>query len=81
MSLITLKYIKVQEVCQLLSKRKKIMRIDELEEMQQECAYWSTVRDIVDLFDKYGMDNVLVDVGNLKISMERDKVEALEEEF
>lgn len=81
MSLITLKYIKVQEVCQLLSKRKKIMRIDELEEMQQECAYWSTVRDIVDLFDKYGMDNVLVDVGNLKISMERDKVEALEDEF
>lgn len=71
----------MQEVCQLLSKRKKIMRIDELEELQQECAYWSTVRDIVDLFDKYGMDNVLVDVGNLKISMERDKVEALEKEF
>jgi len=35
----------------------------------------------VDIFDKYGMDNVLADVGNMKIQREEAKSNKLEEDI
>ena len=46
---------------------------DELMQLIEESWYWSTINDIVDIFDKYGMDNVLADVGNMKIQREEAK--------
>ena len=53
---------------------------DELMQMIEESWYWSTINDIVDIFDKYGMDNVLADVGNMKIQREESKIKPLEED-
>jgi Golgi nucleoside diphosphatase len=53
---------------------------DELMELIEESWYWSTINDIVDIFDKYGMDNVLADVGNMKIQREESKIKPLEED-
>jgi len=47
----------------------------------EESWYWSTINDIVDIFDKYGMDNVLADVGNMKIQREEAKGNKLEEDI
>jgi Golgi nucleoside diphosphatase len=46
---------------------------EELMQLIEESWYWSTINDIVDMFDKYGMDNVLADVGNMKIQREEAK--------
>ena len=46
---------------------------EELMQLIEESWYWSTINDIVDIFDKYGMDNVLADVGNMKIQREEAK--------
>ena len=54
---------------------------DELMQLIEESWYWSTINDIVDLFDKYGMDNVLADVGNMKIQREEAKGNKLEEDI
>jgi len=54
---------------------------DELMQMIEESWYWSTINDIVDIFDKYGMDNVLADVGNMKIQREEAKTNKLEEDL
>ena len=53
---------------------------EELMQLIEESWYWSTINDIVDLFDKYGMDNVLADVGNMKIQREESKIKPLEED-
>lgn len=53
---------------------------DELMQLIEESWYWSTINDIVDMFDKYGMDNVLADVGNMKIQREESKIKPLEED-
>jgi Golgi nucleoside diphosphatase len=47
---------------------------EELMQLIEESWYWSTINDIVDIFDKYGMDNVLADVGNMKIQREESKI-------
>lgn len=54
---------------------------EELMQLIEESWYWSTINDIVDLFDKYGMDNVLADVGNMKIQREESKIKPLEEDI
>jgi Golgi nucleoside diphosphatase len=54
---------------------------DELMQLIEESWYWSTINDIVDIFDKYGMDNVLADVGNMKIQREEAKTNKLEEDI
>jgi len=54
---------------------------DELMQLIEESWYWSTINDIVDMFDKYGMDNVLADVGNMKIQREEAKSNKLEEDL
>jgi Golgi nucleoside diphosphatase len=54
---------------------------DELMQLIEESWYWSTINDIVDIFDKYGMDNVLADVGNMKIQREEAKINKLEEDL
>jgi Golgi nucleoside diphosphatase len=54
---------------------------DELMQLIEESWYWSTINDIVDIFDKYGMDNVLADVGNMKIQREEAKGNKLEEDL
>jgi Golgi nucleoside diphosphatase len=54
---------------------------DELMQLIEESWYWSTINDIVDIFDKYGMDNVLADVGNMKIQREESKINKLEEDL
>lgn len=54
---------------------------DELMQLIEESWYWSTINDIVDMFDKYGMDNVLADVGNMKIQREEAKSNKLEEDI
>ena len=54
---------------------------DELMQLIEESWYWSTINDIVDIFDKYGMDNVLADVGNMKIQREEAKSYKLEEDI
>lgn len=54
---------------------------EELMQLIEESWYWSTINDIVDLFDKYGMDNVLADVGNMKIQREEAKSSKLEEDI
>jgi Golgi nucleoside diphosphatase len=54
---------------------------DELMQLIEESWYWSTINDIVDMFDKYGMDNVLADVGNMKIQREEAKINKLEEDL
>ena len=54
---------------------------DELMQLIEESWYWSTINDIVDMFDKYGMDNVLADVGNMKIQREEAKGNKLEEDI
>jgi len=54
---------------------------DELMQLIEESWYWSTINDIVDIFDKYGMDNVLADVGNMKIQREEAKTSKLEEDL
>ena len=54
---------------------------EELMQLIEESWYWSTINDIVDLFDKYGMDNVLADVGNMKIQREEAKSNKLEEDI
>jgi Golgi nucleoside diphosphatase len=54
---------------------------DELMQLIEESWYWSTINDIVDIFDKYGMDNVLADVGNMKIQREEAKIKKLEEDI
>ena len=54
---------------------------DELMQLIEESWYWSTINDIVDIFDKYGMDNVLADVGNMKIQREEAKSNKLEEDI
>jgi len=54
---------------------------DELMQLIEESWYWSTINDIVDMFDKYGMDNVLADVGNMKIQREEAKINKLEEDI
>jgi Golgi nucleoside diphosphatase len=54
---------------------------DELMQLIEESWYWSTINDIVDIFDKYGMDNVLADVGNMKIQREEAKTNKLEEDL
>lgn len=54
---------------------------DELMQLIEESWYWSTINDIVDIFDKYGMDNVLADVGNMKIQKEEAKGNKLEEDL
>jgi Golgi nucleoside diphosphatase len=54
---------------------------DELMQLIEESWYWSTINDIVDIFDKYGMDNVLTDVGNMKIQREEAKSNKLEEDI
>lgn len=54
---------------------------DELMQLIEESWYWSTINDIVDIFDKYGMDNVLADVGNMKIQREEAKSSKLEEDI
>lgn len=53
---------------------------DELMQLIEESWYWSTINDIVDMFDKYGMDNVLADVGNMKIQREESMIKPLEED-
>lgn len=53
---------------------------NELMQLIEESWYWSTINDIVDIFDKYGMDNVLIDVGNMKIQREESKIKPLEED-
>ena len=53
---------------------------EELMQLIEESWYWSTIKDIVDIFDKYGMDNVLTDVGNMKIQREESKIKPLEED-
>ena len=53
---------------------------DELMQLIEGSWYWSTINDIVDMFDKYGMDNVLADVGNMKIQREESKIKPLEED-
>ena len=53
---------------------------EELMQLIEESWYWSTINDIVDLFDKYGMDTVLADVGNMKIQREESKIKPLEED-
>ena len=53
---------------------------EELMQLIEESWYWSTINDIVDMFDKYGMDNVLADVGNMKIQREESKIKPLEED-
>ena len=53
---------------------------DEVMQLIEESWYWSTINDIVDMFDKYGMDNVLADVGNMKIQREESKIKPLEED-
>jgi len=54
---------------------------DELMQLIEESWYWSTINDIVDIFDKYGMDNVLADVGNMKIQREEARSNKLEEDI
>lgn len=54
---------------------------EELMQLIEESWYWSTINDIVDIFDKYGMDNVLADVGNMKIQREEAKSNKLEEDI
>jgi Golgi nucleoside diphosphatase len=54
---------------------------DELMQLIEESWYWSTINDIVDMFDKYGMDNVLADVGNMKIQRDEAKINKLEEDL
>lgn len=54
---------------------------EELMQLIEESWYWSTINDIVDMFDKYGMDNVLADVGNMKIQREEAKSNKLEEDI
>ncbi len=54
---------------------------DELMQLIEESWYWSTINDIVDIFDKYGMDNVLADVGNMKIQRDEAKINKLEEDL
>ena len=54
---------------------------DELMQLIEESWYWSTINDIVAIFDKYGMDNVLADVGNMKIQREEAKSNKLEEDI
>lgn len=54
---------------------------EELMQLIEESWYWSTINDIVDIFDKYGMDNVLADVGNMKIQREESKIKPLEEDI
>ena len=54
---------------------------EELMQLIEESWYWSTINDIVDLFDKYGMDNVLADAGNMKIQREESKIKPLEEDI
>ena len=53
---------------------------EELMQLIEESWYWSTINDIVDIFDKYGMDNVLADVGNMKIQRDESKSKPLEED-
>ena len=53
---------------------------EELMQLIEESWYWSTINDIVDIFDKYGMDNVLADVGNMKIQRDESKIKPLEED-
>lgn len=53
---------------------------EELLSLIEESWYWSTINDMVDMFDKYGMDSVLADVGNMKIQREEAKVKPLEDE-
>ena len=53
---------------------------EELMQLIEESWYWSTINDIVDIFDKYGMDNVLADVGNMKIQREESKIKPMEED-
>lgn len=54
---------------------------EELMQLIEESWYWSTINDIVDIFDKYGIDNVLADVGNMKIQREEAKTNKLEEDI
>ena len=54
---------------------------DELMQLIEESWYWSTINDIVDMFDKYGMDNVLADVGNMNIQRDEAKINKLEEDL
>lgn len=54
---------------------------EELMQLIEESWYWSTINDIVDIFDKYGMDNVLADVGNMKIQRDEAKINKLEEDL
>lgn len=53
---------------------------EELMQLIEESWYWSTINDIVDMFDKYGMDAVLADVGNMKLQREEGKIKPLEED-
>lgn len=53
---------------------------EELLSLIEESWYWSTINDMVDMFDKYGMDSVLADVGNMKIQREEAKIKPLEDE-
>ena len=53
---------------------------EELMQLIEESWYWSTINDMVDMFDKYGMDSVLADVGNMKIQREEAKIKPLEDE-
>lgn len=55
------------------------MTNEELQEFIEESWYWSVINDIVDVFDKYGMDNVLVDVGNMKIQRDEAKIKDSEQ--
>jgi hypothetical protein len=55
------------------------MTNEELEAFIEESWYWSVINDIVDVFDKYGMDNVLVDVGNMKIQRDEAKIKDSEQ--
>jgi hypothetical protein len=55
------------------------MTNEELEAFIEESWYWSVINDIVDVFDKYGMDNVLIDVGNMKIQRDEAKIKDSEQ--
>jgi Golgi nucleoside diphosphatase len=76
-SLVTLKYFKdkntdILSICQPLGTFMNEETENEYKQLIEESWYWSTIDDIIKMFDLYGKDKVLDDVANYKISQLTD---------
>lgn len=56
-----------------MPSKKDNMTDNEITEMLEESWYWSTIEDIIILFNQHGKDNVLREVDKLLKKREKEK--------